>query len=91
MQTGKCVAETVGRNAPPLAESDASGAPVDPHEASHRGATGPATVAAVRRWLADAGPEPLFLFVHLFDVHYDYTPPAEYVAMFDPDYAGSLV
>jgi arylsulfatase A-like enzyme len=63
---------------------------VDPHKASHRGATGPATVAAVRRWLTDAGPEPLFLFIHLFDVHYDYTPPAEYVALFDPDYEGSL-
>ena len=65
--------ETWHDAAPALPEADASGAPVDPHKASHRGATGPATVAAVRRWLTDAGPEPLFLFIHLFDVHYDYT------------------
>ena len=82
--------ETWRSAAPPLPEADASGASPEAHGASHRGATGPATVAEVRRWLAGAGPEPIFLFVHLWDVHYDYTPPAEYVDRFDPDYAGSL-
>ncbi len=33
---------------------------------------------------------PFFLFLHLWDVHYDYNPPAPYVRFFDPDYRGSL-
>jgi arylsulfatase A-like enzyme len=33
---------------------------------------------------------PLFLFVHLWDVHYDYAAPPEYVRRFDPDYQGQL-
>ncbi len=34
--------------------------------------------------------EPLFLFVHLFDPHYDYVPPAPWDTRFDPDYAGEM-
>jgi arylsulfatase A-like enzyme len=56
--------------------------------------TGPRTVEAVTRWL-DAGAEkkderPIFLFVHLWDVHYDYIPPPGYAERFDPDYRGKL-
>ena len=61
---------------------------------SHRDVTGPRTVAAVKAWLDGAcstGDEsPLFLFVHLWDVHYDYMPPKEYVERFDPGYEGTL-
>ncbi|MDP8223614.1 MAG: sulfatase [Candidatus Lernaella stagnicola] len=35
-------------------------------------------------------PEPFFLFVHYWDVHYDYNPPKKYVEIFDPDYQGDL-
>ena len=60
-------------------------------ESSHSDVTGPRTVAAVERYLASArSDQPLFLFVHLWDVHYDYEPPAEYVQRFDPDYTGDL-
>ncbi len=31
-----------------------------------------------------------FLFVHFWDVHYDYAPPAPYDKMFDPDYKGTV-
>lgn len=61
---------------------------------SHEDVTGPRTLGAVERWLAevvkDGNAEPFFLFIHLWDVHYDYKPPASYVEIFDPAYAGSL-
>ena len=33
---------------------------------------------------------PLFAFIHLWDVHYDYNPPERYWRLFDPDYRGAL-
>ena len=58
---------------------------------SHGEQTGPRTLEAVTRWLSrEADERPLFLFVHLWDVHYDYDPPREYVEMFDPGYDGTL-
>ncbi len=33
---------------------------------------------------------PFFLFVHYWDVHYDYNPPPEYTKLFDPDYRGTI-
>ncbi|MFN0009687.1 MAG: sulfatase [Planctomycetota bacterium] len=61
---------------------------------SHQDVTGPRTVDAVERWLGETVEKgerrPFFLFIHLWDVHYDYKPPARYVEMFDPGYAGTL-
>lgn len=37
-----------------------------------------------------AGDAPWLLFVHYFDVHYDYVPPAPWDTRFDPGYAGTL-
>jgi arylsulfatase A-like enzyme len=51
--------------------------------------TSPCLVARAREWLAEADQRPLFLFLHFFDVHYDYAPPPEYSAIFDPDYQGT--
>jgi arylsulfatase A-like enzyme len=34
--------------------------------------------------------EPFFLFLHYFDIHYDFVPPAPYDTMFDPDYTGTM-
>ena len=31
-----------------------------------------------------------FVFIHLWDVHYDYIPPPEYIEIFDPGYDGTL-
>jgi arylsulfatase A-like enzyme len=45
----------------------------------------------VDRLLENLQPEePLFLFMHFFDPHYDYIPPAPYDTRFDPDYSGTL-
>jgi len=57
---------------------------------SHADVTGPRTRDEVTRWAATVADGPYFLFVHLWDVHYDYIPPREYVEMFDPDYRGDL-
>jgi len=59
-------------------------------ESAHEDVTGPRTVAALERFLAKPDARPLFLFVHLFDVHYDYNPPAEDVVPFDPNYTGRM-
>lgn len=34
--------------------------------------------------------QPFFAFLHLFDVHDPYTPPAPYDTLFDPDYSGPI-
>jgi arylsulfatase A-like enzyme len=59
-------------------------------DSAHEDVTGPRTVAALERFLEKPDARPLFLFVHLFDVHYDYTPPKEDVMPFDRDYTGLL-
>jgi len=63
-----------------------------PVGASHADITGPRTEREIERWLEQQGDQerPYFLFVHLWDVHYDYIAPEEYVLMFDPDYEGDL-
>jgi len=35
-------------------------------------------------------PGPFLLFLHYFDVHYDYIPPPPWDRAFDPDYAGAV-
>jgi len=64
----------------------------DAHDASHSDQTAPTVVDAALTWLEGRaeGAEPFFLFVHLWDAHYDFIPPARYVEMFAPDYAGDL-
>jgi arylsulfatase A-like enzyme len=57
---------------------------------SHRDITGPRTVSAIREQLTAVGDDPLFVFVHLWDPHYDYIPPAPHDRRFDPDYGGTL-
>jgi arylsulfatase A-like enzyme len=61
---------------------------------SHQGRTSPALVGLATDWLEAWArrPErpPFFLFLHLWDVHYDYTPPAPFDTLFDPDYEGSI-
>jgi arylsulfatase A-like enzyme len=50
------------------------------------------TTDAALRWL-DAngnGPKPFFLWVHYYDPHYPYQPPAPFDKMYDPDYSGEV-
>jgi arylsulfatase A-like enzyme len=51
-------------------------------EGSHRGIVGPRTNGAVRRFLQSAPREPFFLFVHYWDVHYDYAPQPPFAQIF---------
>ena len=63
------------------------------HLASHADRTADRVVDAARRWWSDRptpDPRPAFLFVHLWDPHYDYAPPPPWDSIFDPDYAGTL-
>jgi len=47
--------------------------------------SGPATVDAALRWLEGGSPQPIFLWVHLFDPHRPYTPPDRFAKLFtDP-------
>ena len=56
---------------------------------SHADITGPRTRDSIRSWAAAHDGSPYFLFVHLWDVHYDFLPPDEYRNLFtDPNYAG---
>jgi len=58
---------------------------------SHADVTGPETRKRVLRWAQERnGEAPYFLFIHLWDVHYDFIPPLEYVERFSPDYRGSI-
>jgi arylsulfatase A-like enzyme len=82
--------ETYRSCASDLPQAGSSADETDPHPASHADITGPKTVQEVRRWIEAASDVPFFLFVHLWDVHYDYIPPAPYAEIFDPDYRGDL-
>ncbi len=57
---------------------------------SHGDVTSPRTLEEVTLWADTQVQRPFFLFLHLWDVHYDYIPPREYVELFDPDYDGDL-
>lgn len=46
--------------------------------------------AFLQSWSDDGRRRPFFVFLHLWDVHYDYAPPPPYDRMFDPDYQGDL-
>jgi len=55
---------------------------------SHQEVSNERVYDAVTRWLAGRTTEkPFFLFVHLFDVHFDFVPPPPYDKKFDPTYA----
>ena len=47
-------------------------------------------VDAGLEWLDARGPEPFFLFLHLFDAHDDYLPPPPFNVAFDKDYTGMV-
>ena len=54
----------------------------------------PETIGRALEWIdevkADTPDAPFFAFVHLFDVHDPYTPPAPFDTKFDPDYTGTI-
>lgn len=56
--------------------------------------TSPLLLDSVESWLSEwdrGGREkPFFIFLHMWDVHYDYLPPPPFDTMFDPAYQGSI-
>lgn len=74
-----------------LSHKDSRGYKPETHMASHSDITSPRIHRDVRRWLDEGVSEPYFLFVHMWDVHYDYVPPGEYATRFtDPGYESPL-
>ncbi len=63
------------------------------HPAAHQAHTSPALLDAVTAWLQGwsgaAEHRPFFVFVHMWDPHYDFNPPPPFDRMFDPDYDGT--
>ncbi|MBN1586130.1 MAG: sulfatase [Candidatus Omnitrophica bacterium] len=52
--------------------------------------TSPGLTQAIISWLKKPGKDPFFLFLHFWDVHYDYIPPDPYAGLFDRDYTGTF-
>jgi arylsulfatase A-like enzyme len=59
-------------------------------EDSHQGATAPDLHAQVGKWIEGNYHDPFFLFLHYWDVHYDYAPPPPFDTLFDPNYTGEI-
>ena len=52
--------------------------------------TNPCTHTHAVEWLRTWGHAPFFLFLHYWDVHDPYVPPAPFDTLFDPGYHGSV-
>jgi arylsulfatase A-like enzyme len=61
---------------------------------SHHEVTSPTSLQITLDWLEawnESGRQrPFFVFLHLWDVHYDFIPPPPYDELFDPEYRGSI-
>jgi arylsulfatase A-like enzyme len=57
---------------------------------AEKGETTSGAMDEVETLLDQSKNEPFFLFLHLFDVHADFDPPAPYDTMFDPNYEGEV-
>jgi arylsulfatase A-like enzyme len=55
---------------------------------SHKDVTNERVYGAVKRWMGGRSDKPFFLFVHMWDVHFDFTPPPPFDRKFDPGYQG---
>ena len=82
-----CVASDCNTNADALSEVEAVKAA---RVASHESVTSPLVTQRGLDFIRSVRDEPFFLFLHYFDVHFDYVPPEEYAAKFDLDYEGSI-
>jgi len=56
----------------------------------HVDITSPRITELATAWLEKNAGKPFFLFLHFWDVHYDYIPPPPYDRLFNPDYAGDV-
>lgn len=60
------------------------------HIACDADITSPGLNEQVLRWLRKNSEDRFFLFIHYWDPHNDYIPPAPYDRMFDPYYEGAM-
>ncbi|MCK4340489.1 MAG: sulfatase [Phycisphaerae bacterium] len=60
----------------------------DTHEIDQVQRRAPAATRCVVDWLKKRTGKPFFVWLHYFDPHYPYTPPAPYDKMFYPEYEG---
>jgi arylsulfatase len=60
------------------------------HGASYKEVTAPLLQKTAADWLDRNGSRKFFLFLHYWDVHYDYAPGPPYDTMFDPHYEGKI-
>jgi arylsulfatase A-like enzyme len=60
------------------------------HGDSYKEVTAPLLQRTAATWLDGNANRKFFLFLHYWDVHYDYAPGAPYDTMFDPHYEGSI-
>ena len=72
------------------ASYDFEGGVLESNRKSHKDVTGHRILAELEAWFERRPDEPFFLFVHLWDVHYDYHAPPPYDTLFDPGYKGPV-
>jgi arylsulfatase A-like enzyme len=60
------------------------------HGESYGGITAPELQKTADAWLSANADRRFFLFLHYWDVHYDYAPGPPYDTMFDPHYDGEI-
>jgi arylsulfatase A-like enzyme len=60
------------------------------HGASYKEVTAPLLQRTAAEWLGKNAGKKFFLFLHYWDVHYDYAPGPPYDTMFDPHYEGGI-
>jgi len=82
-----CVASDCNTSADALSEDEAVKAA---HVAAHESVTSPLVTQRALDFIRSVRDEPFFLFLHYFDIHFDYVPPEEYAAKFDPEYEGRI-
>ncbi len=56
----------------------------------HEDITSPRIEELAADWLDRHRDEKFFLFLHMWDPHFDFIPPAPYDTLFDPDYQGEI-
>ncbi len=56
----------------------------------HGEITSPRITELATEWIRSHREKPFFLFLHFWDVHFDYIPPPPYDRRFDPDYTGKI-
>ena len=60
------------------------------NKVAQSGITSPALTAVVQEWLKKNHERRFFLFLHYWDVHYDYIPPSPYDKLFARRYRGTV-